>query len=105
MGFSSFKPQEVRQLSSTARRVVRHPGLDILIAPRRLETARILVVTPRRTGNAPARNKVRRQLKAIFYESGAVIGGFDCIVFIKEPGMLLGYDELKKLLLSALAHR
>ncbi len=102
MSISSFTQQEVRKLSSTARRVVRHPSLDILRAPKRLPQARILVITPRRVGTAPVRNKIRRRIKALFYEHGLMQGPYDFIIFVKPPGVAHTFDELKELLLGAL---
>jgi ribonuclease P protein component len=102
MSISSFTPQEVKKLFATARRVLRNPSLDILRAPKRLPKARILVITARRVGTAPQRNKIRRRLKSIFYEQGMVDGLYDCIVFIKPEGVNSSFEELTQFLLQAM---
>lgn len=98
----TFSSAEVSTLFQTAQRVVRHPILDLLVSPKDQDQhARILVVTPRRIGTAPARNKIRRQLKAIFYEEKLFEQPYDCVVIIKniEPAT---FEILKKLLVDAL---
>ena len=99
---SRFTKQEVSQMFKKARRSLRHPGLDIMFAPKEQETGRILVITSRRTGPASQRNRIRRRLKAIFYEEKLSERGFDCIVIVKKPGVDLNFDELKELLLKSL---
>ncbi len=99
---SRFTSTEIAQIFKTARRALRHPGLDILCIPAAQKSARILVVTPRKAGNSPQRNRVRRRLKSIFYEHGFCDYGFDCVVVIKQPGVELSFEELTKLLTDAL---
>jgi ribonuclease P protein component len=98
---SRFTNAEVAQILKVARRPVRHPGLDILCAPAAQKLARILVITPRRSGNSPERNLVRRRIKSIFYENKFYELGYDCIVIIKQLGVEVNFEELKKLLVDA----
>ena len=93
--------QEIAVIFKKARRVIKHPGLDILVMAT-THPGRILVVTSRRVGNAPARNKVRRRLKAIFYEEKLATYGYDCIVIIKPGGTELTFETLRDLLMQAL---
>jgi ribonuclease P protein component len=102
MELSKFSESEIPKLLKSARRVVKHPGLDFLVAPKAHELARILVITPKRVGNAPERNKVRRRIKALFYEAGLPQGLYDCIAIIKKDGAQLPYEELQKIILDAL---
>lgn len=97
----TFTQQEVRNCFKAARRVLKHPGLDILIAPTNT-IGKILVVTAARVGNSPERNQIRRRLKAIFYEEQLGNRGYDCIVLVKKPGIALSFDELKGLLINAI---
>lgn len=99
---SYFTQSEIAALLKSARRVLKHPGLDFLIAPARKDTGRILVITPKRIGNAPQRNKVRRRIKALFYEEKILNRGYDCIAIVKLAGINLPYEELKKLILESL---
>ncbi len=99
---NSFTQQEIRKLFKVARRVVKQSGLDILVAPKMGPEGRLLVVTPRRVGDAPQRNKIRRRLKAIFHEEQLLDAGFDCVVIVKEGGKDLTFDQLKNLLVGAI---
>ncbi len=100
---SHFSPKEISQLFKKARRVLTHPGLHILVAPANQSLGRVLVVTSRKIGNAPTRNKIRRQLKAIFYEEKLYEKGADCVVIVKLGGPNLDFPHLKELLLKAFA--
>ena len=93
--------QEITACFKAARRVLKHPGLDILIAATP-SIGKLLVVTPGRVGNAAERNLIRRRLKAIFYEEKLGNRGYDCIVLVKKMGIALSFDELKALLTHAI---
>jgi len=97
--FSSKKA--IDELFKKARRVIAHPGLHILIAPKTAEFGRILIIASRKTGNAPERNKIRRRLKSIFYEERLYEKGLDCIVIVKKDGIAIPFAGLKDLLLKA----
>ncbi len=98
-----FSRQEITQIFKKARAALKHPGLTILVAPKTKEFGRLLVVTSRKIGNAVKRNKVRRRLKAIFYEEKLYERGLDCIVIVKQPGTELGFDDLIKIMTQALS--
>lgn len=82
---TQFRPDEIDSLWKKARRVITHDGLHLLKAPRSQELARILMVIPKRVGNAPMRNRLRRQIRHIFYETKLFEGDADWIV-IARPG-------------------
>ena len=105
MKLSNFSQKEVTQLFKNARRVVRHPGIHILVAPASKPTGRILVVTPKKIGNAPTRNRIRRRFKALFHEDKLFEQGKDCIIVVKKEGTLLPVAELKTLLLQAFENK
>ena len=98
---SKFSRQEIDQLWKKAHRVVKHDGLHILVAPQSGEFGRALLVIPKRVGNAPTRNKLRRQLKHIFYEQKLYEGGRDWIVLARPAATQLDFSQLQKLLLHA----
>lgn len=98
-----FTKQEIDLSFKAARRVLKHPGLVILIAPVET-TGKLLVVTPGSIGNAAKRNLIRRRLKAIFHEEKLGTRGYNCIVLVKKPGLTLSFDELKTLLTQAVPH-
>lgn len=99
---SRFIPEEVSEIFKKARRYLRHPGLDILCYPAKKEHGRILIVTSRKVGTAPQRNKIRRRLKAIFFEQQLFDHSLDCVVIIKKSGVDLTFEKLKQLLLEAI---
>jgi len=98
---SSFSPKEVDCLFKTAKLVVRDPGVTILMAPKTKPHARILIVTPRRIGNAPQRNLMRRRFRSLFYEEKMTEQDYDTVVFVKKSGVALPFEQLKILLLGA----
>ena len=93
-----FSNSEVSQLFKSAKRVFRHQALDVICAPQKLSHGRLLVVVPKRIAKAHKRNRIRRQIKSIFYESNLFEYPYDCIVIIKQEGLTLSFDELKKLI-------
>lgn len=99
--YTSFTRNEIRQLFQTAKRAVKELELTILLAPKQGPTGRLLVVTPRIIGNAPARNRLRRQCKSIFYEERLFDRGFDCAI-ITRPGVTsFEFSLLKTILVKA----
>ena len=98
---SRFTQQEIKTILKKARRVYKGTGLDILLHPTTKPFGRILVITSAKVGSAPERNRIRRRLKDIFYKQQLNDRNLDSIVIIKKPGIALGYDELKQLLLDA----
>ena len=101
MKLSNFSQKEVTQLFKNARRVVKHPGIHVLVAPASKPEGRILVVTPKRIGNAPTRNRIRRRFKALFHENKLNQQGKDCVIIVKKEGTALPFDKLETLLLQA----
>lgn len=99
-----FTKQEIDALFSRAKRVIKHQNAHFLIGTAAKEYGRILIIASRKVGNAPTRNKMRRQLKSIFYEQRLFNYGYDCIVIIKPSPHQLNFQELEKLLISALPH-
>lgn len=96
-----FTKKEIDKLFATVRRRVRSKGLVILLSPRQKDFGRILIITSRKVGNAPERNKIRRRLKSIFYEEKLYEAPYDCIVIVKKEAVILSFEALKKLLYSA----
>lgn len=100
----SFHSQEAALFFRRARRILRHPAFDILLAQRTDSVPKLVVVTSRRVGNAPERNRIRRRIKAIFYELQPLSPEYDCALIIKKPGTLLTFDQLVTLITSSLAN-
>jgi ribonuclease P protein component len=98
---SQFSKSEIDSLWKRARRVVRHGGLDLLKAPRSSDIGRILMVIPKRIGNAPTRNKLRRQIRHLFYEHKLYTGDSDWIVVARPGAQELSYTKLQELFTQA----
>lgn len=101
---SSFTQSEITKLLTTARVKTRIPGLRILAAQASLpEHGRVLIITPRRSGNAPQRNLIRRRIKAIFIEDELYTKNLDLVVIVRREGIETSFGTLKKLLTRACA--
>lgn len=102
-GISRFTPREVQTVFAQGRRYSFAPGLTFVIAPALRSHGRILVVTPRKLGNAIERNTLRRRLKAAFFEQGLAAEPYDVIVLSRRKAVALPYQQLVSLLLQAFA--
>ena len=98
---SSFKKSEIQTLFKTARTKISFPGITIKVAPKQGEIGRILIVTPKKMGNAPQRNLMRRRLKSIFYEQKLYECPFDLLVFVTHPALALPFITLQELVVKA----
>ena len=93
---------EIKQLFNKARRILKHPGLDLLIAPTASSKGRLIIITPRYIGIAVQRNTIRRRIKAIFHENGLNKKGFDAVIIIKKEGPKIPFTQLKTIITDAL---
>jgi ribonuclease P protein component len=89
-----FEASEVKTILKRGKRVLKTPTCDIIVTPKAHENGRILVITPKRIGKASQRNKVRRRIKALFYEQKFYVRGVDCLAIIKKEGIDTPFDEL-----------
>lgn len=76
----------VRQALRHSRRVFTHSYFDIKVAPRAQDKGRLLVITPRRSGNAVKRNLFTRRIRSLFHEYNLQDKEYDWIFFAK-PGI------------------
>ncbi len=98
---SSFTQQDVAYLLKNAHVKARIPGLRVLMAPALQEHGRILVVTPRHSGNSVKRNLIRRRLKSLFHQEQFSAHKYDCVVLVKKEGIATSFEDLKQLLTKA----
>lgn len=94
----SFLQREAAAFFKRAKRVVQHPAFDVLIAPTSGGSPKLLVVTPARIGNAPERNRIRRRIKAIFYEMHPIDSTYDVVFIIKKRCLQLTFGQLVNLI-------
>ena len=97
---TQFSKREIDYLFKNARRVLRHSAFIILSAPRQLDFSRVLIITSRKVGNAPERNKIRRRIKSIFYEETLFNSSCDYAIIVHKKAVELSFDEIKKILVG-----
>jgi len=98
---SQFSKKEIDRAFADARCVAKQQELTILASPRQGEFARILPIIPRKVGTAPVRNKLRRRLKAIFYESQLYERDHDLLVLTRKGAGELTFEQLQEILARA----
>lgn len=98
---TQFTKQEISDLFKKAQRVKKKSGLDIRLAQAERNFGRILIVIPKRSGNAATRNRARRRIKATFYEEKLYEQGKDCIVLLNKTGALNSFETIKTVLTDA----
>jgi len=101
---SRFSRKEIDTLFANNIAVYKSKELVILQAPCSFSTSRILLITSRKVGNAPERNKLRRQGRAIFYEEQLYKLQHHCVIIFKAPAKSLSFAQFKTILVSA-AHK
>lgn len=97
-----FTKSEIDKAFARAERVAQNPYITILRAPRQKEFGHILIIASRKIGNAPQRNKLRRQLKSIFYEEKLYELPYDCIIITRPGSTDIPFGQLKDMLVKAL---
>lgn len=100
--FESIRNREVRHVFQSTKLKKKIQGLELFLAPSLLTIGRILVVTPRKSGNAPQRNLIRRRLKSIFYELGYTKKPVNCIIIVRKEGIDLSFARLKEIMHDAM---
>ena len=96
--YHTFSRPEISRLFKQARRIYKSRELDVLSAPRTREYGRLLIITPKKIGNAPQRNKVKRRLRAVFYENRLFESNRDLVAIIKKDGVSLPFEKLQKII-------
>ncbi len=97
---SHFGRKEVELLFDRCKASYKSKELVLLTTPCLLSSGRILLVTSRKVGNAPQRNKLRRQARAIFYEQQIFARNIDCVVLFRAPATKLSFDQLQAILVK-----
>lgn len=99
---TKFRKSEIEMLFQTASLFFRSSFFVLLQAPATIAYGRLLLVIPKKIGTAPQRNKLRRRLKAIFFENKLFSCGKD-IVFIAKSEQVkeLSHEKLQRLLLKS----
>lgn len=100
----SFKKPEIDAAFRVAR--LRHQiyGLKLLYAPGGHEGlaahGKLLIIIPRKAGKAHDRNRLRRQLKAIFYQEQGEKQPGTFILLVYKQAVGTSFEQLKAFLLK-----
>jgi ribonuclease P protein component len=98
---TKFRSNEIKQLFKNIKLRFKKMGLEILLAPRSLDYGRVLLSVPKRSGNSPQRNKLKRRTKAIFYESKLFELNFDWVVIVRSKEVVkINFPTLKKIIID-----
>ncbi len=97
---SCFTTPEIKKLLYQGRPVYTSAELDIRALAIKQPFAKILIVTPKKIGSAPARNLLKRRLKAIFYEEKLYQRPYNLAALCRKGSPQLSFDELKTILLN-----
>jgi len=100
---SSFTKTEISNLFAQASALLRDSNFTILYAPKISTFGRILIVAPRRIGTAPQRNRLKRRIRALFYEEKLFEKGHDFAIILKKNAKNLSFQELKKKIMDAIS--
>ncbi len=100
---SSFSRLEISELFKTVRPRIKCSGLRILTGQISSDRpGKILIVTSRKTGNAPERNLFRRRLKAIFREHKFYKKNILFLVIATKEGVQNSFTKILHLMQLAL---
>lgn len=59
---------------------------------------KLLIVIPKKFGNACLRNRFRRQVKAIFYENKLYLHPVESVLIVYAQAKMLSFDQIKEFL-------
>lgn len=96
-----FTQKEVDSLFERSRQKVKNSGLDIRIAAKQQNFARLLIIIGKKTGNAPERNLLRRRIKNIFYQKKLYSGLSDGLVIVYKEALRLSFSQLETIICKA----
>jgi ribonuclease P protein component len=95
---SNFSKSDVKKLFNNVKKRLSASGLVFIAAPKSGATAKILVITSRKSGSAAKRNRIRRRLKSVFFEHKLFLKTFDIAVIVKKEGIDNSFKRLEQIL-------
>jgi ribonuclease P protein component len=97
----AFSTREVQFSFSFAAFLAGILGLRLLRAPlfyKEQSYGKLLIIIPKRSGKAHERNKLRRQIKAAFYENKLFEKPITSVLLVYHQAKKLSYEEIKEFL-------
>ena len=99
----SFSKIEVDNAFKTSHAKVSYRGFKLLQSHEQPLHGKILIVLPRACGKAHDRNRLRRQLRSIFYEHKLYQNKTTWILLVRKDAMNLDFETLTLFLTKACA--
>jgi len=101
---SQCTQKDVTEFFFQSKKLPRSSFWDVRFFPTTETPNRILIIISKKCGNAPERNKLKRQIKTIFYEEKIYEKGFSWVCIIKKPLMEKSFDYIKKEFMEIVTH-
>ena len=95
---SKFNTNEVKAAFKNVKYSKHIGGLKFLLSPHSSDFGKILVIAPKKIGNSPKRNLLRRRIKSIFYENKLYISKYNWIVLTSRESTKTSFEQLKKII-------
>ena len=97
---SKFGKKELDHFFEVAKLAKKNQAFTILKAPSQQSFGRILAMVPKKYGTSPERNRLKRQLKAIFTQNKLYEYKLDLIFITRPTAKNYDFSELTQLLFS-----
>ena len=98
----SFSKKEIDAAFKNARVQASIRGLKLLFSNQpAIDHGKLLMIVPRAFGNAPKRNRIKRQLRSIFYEEKLYEKKTTGILLVYREAQAFSFDQLKEFLVKA----
>lgn len=97
---SKFGKKELDNFFAVAKLAKKNQAFTILKAPKTHAFGKILIMVPKVYGNAPERNRLKRQFKAIFIEQKLYEHTLDIVIITRPSAKNYDFSQLSKLLLD-----
>lgn len=95
-----FNQSHIPHFIKNSSKIFQQKGLLIKRAFAKHPYGRILVIIPNAVGSAPVRNRLRRQIKAIFFEQQLYTAGYDYAVWLFKEGAGFDFSTLQTILVQ-----
>jgi ribonuclease P protein component len=103
MDFFSFSKKEIDKAFQNAQDTAKYPGLKLIkTSAQSPEYGKLLIIIPGKTGRAHDRNRIKRQIKSIFYEEKLYEHRFLSIIIVYKQALDLTFDQIKNFLIKNL---
>ena len=97
--YFKFKQKEVDHVYKSSERIASCLGIRVLHTSDEF-SGKFLVITPRKTGKAHERNKLRRQVKSIIFEEKLYELSGTYVIILYHQAQKLSFDQIKQFLLK-----